>query len=311
VRLAGPIAMTRFLLVLIGTLIGLLAILPAVRSVERGRITDDVRREAPGFFVELGDGLVHVETTGPEDGPPVLLIHGLSIPSYMWDPTFQALGDAGFRAIRYDLFGGGYSDRPDVVYDEETFRRQAVDLLDALDADRAHLVGISMGGAIAASIAARHPDRILDVVLIAPFNAPPEITPLDWPLVGPWVHRVVFLPRLARRIEEGLPEGVRPPRWRERYREQMRYRGTARANLSRLRHFITRDPMPDYRALGEQERDVLLIWGMEDEVVPFHQHARVRDASGAELLALERTGHGPPLERPDAVASAMIRFLSD
>lgn len=299
------------LLLLVAAFIVVIAALPAVRSVEREPVTDEVRMQAPGFFVHLAHGSVHVETTGPADGAPVVLIHGLSIPSYVWDPTFEALGEAGFRAIRYDMYGGGYSDRPDVVYDEQLFRGQVIDLLDSLEIESAHLMGLSMGGAVAASVAAQHPERVRRVVLIAPFNTPADIGLLESRLVGPWFHRVIFVPRLAGIIEDAFDEDIRPPRWRERYREQMRYHGFSDALLSTLRHFIATDPMPAYRALGDQEREVLVIWGKDDEVVRFEQHERLVEATRAELIALEGTGHAPHIERPEIVEAAVNRFLTE
>jgi pimeloyl-ACP methyl ester carboxylesterase len=51
----------------------------------------------------LSNGVVHYELTGSEDAPVVVLVHGFSVPCYVWDPTFEALTEAGFRVLRYDL----------------------------------------------------------------------------------------------------------------------------------------------------------------------------------------------------------------
>jgi pimeloyl-ACP methyl ester carboxylesterase len=53
-----------------------------------------------------------------------VLIPGFSVPYVIWDPTFEDLVEKGFRVLRYDLFGRGYSDRPDAIYDLELFDRQ-------------------------------------------------------------------------------------------------------------------------------------------------------------------------------------------
>ena len=80
--------------------------------------------------------MVHYELEGPADGQPVVLVHGFSVPYYIWDPTFPALAAAGLRVLRYDLFGRGYSDRPDLPYTMELFVRQLKDLLEALQVNK-------------------------------------------------------------------------------------------------------------------------------------------------------------------------------
>ncbi len=67
-------------------------------------------------FIELPSGVVHYELAGPEDGEMVVLVHGFSVPAYIWDPTFEFLVSAGYRVLRFDLYGRGHSDRPDGEY---------------------------------------------------------------------------------------------------------------------------------------------------------------------------------------------------
>src|ERR1043166_1433761 len=88
----------------------------ARQDQEHVQLTDEVRRFVPGSFARLADGITHYEFAGPPDAAIVVLIHGFSIPDYLLDPPFPALVSSGFRVLRYDLFGRGYSDRPDVTY---------------------------------------------------------------------------------------------------------------------------------------------------------------------------------------------------
>ena len=98
---------------------------PDVRHYSESRVLDDeARRSVAGDFIRLPDGMVHYELDGPPDGQAVVLVHGFSVPYYIWDPTFPALVAAGFRVLRYDLFGRGYSDRPDLPYTMDLFVRQ-------------------------------------------------------------------------------------------------------------------------------------------------------------------------------------------
>ena len=104
----------------LGFMLGLLLLaggLYLVMPVEIKELDAAARKNASGDFIELSDGWVHYHFEGLESGPAVVLVHGFSVPAYIWDPTFQALADAGYKVLSFDLYGRGYSDRPDKVYD--------------------------------------------------------------------------------------------------------------------------------------------------------------------------------------------------
>ena len=111
-------------------------------------ILDETARTAlPGRFVKLSDGITHYEWKDRDNGLVVVLVHGFSAPHFVWDHTWPALVDAGFRVLKYDLYGRGYSDRRRADYNENLFDRQLLELLSALDVDPPiDLVGLSMGG---------------------------------------------------------------------------------------------------------------------------------------------------------------------
>ena len=100
---------------------------------ETKELNENTRKEAAGSFVALSDGVTHYELGGPKDGKPVVLVHGFSVPFFIFDPLFDFLTSAGFRVLRYDLLGRGYSDRPNTQYDANLFVRQLKELLDALE----------------------------------------------------------------------------------------------------------------------------------------------------------------------------------
>src|SRR5690554_2055934 len=99
---------------------------------EPRRLDRAARAHLPGSLAQLSDGKTYYQSDGPANGKPVILIHGFSMPSFIWDPTFSALAQAGFHTIRYDLYGRGWSDRPQQPYDKALFVRQLAELMDAL-----------------------------------------------------------------------------------------------------------------------------------------------------------------------------------
>ena len=296
---------------LLAALLVLAALPPLLRNSEWRPLDAAARAAAPGAHVQLGEGSVHYQQAGPVDGPPVLLVHGFSVPSYIYDPTFAALAAAGHRVIRYDLYGRGSSDRPRGAYDIARYTRQIDELLDALGIPGpVDLVGLSMGGVITASYAAEHPARVRRLVLIDPMATAREIGPLRWPLLGEYLFRVAVLPGMAAGQASDFVHPERFPDWSERYRPQMRHFGFGRAILSTLREVATRDPLPAYRAVGAQQQPVLLVWGEQDQTVPYALSAAVREALGPhQFLAVADAGHLPHLERPEIVEPALLEFL--
>ncbi|MCB0280698.1 MAG: alpha/beta fold hydrolase, partial [Calditrichaeota bacterium] len=93
-------------------------------DMEHNELNSSSRTIAPGEFVLLPDGYTHYQESGNKDTTTVILVHGFSVPYYIWDNTFKSLVDSGFHVIRYDLFGRGYSDRPEAEYSYDFFADQ-------------------------------------------------------------------------------------------------------------------------------------------------------------------------------------------
>ncbi len=139
------------------------------RNPETRSLDDAARRSAPGKFVRLVDGVTHYQVDGPDSGRAVVLAHGFSVPYYIWDSTATALAGAGYRVIRYDEYGRGLSDRPNVDYGDELYDRQLGELLDSLHVDgKVDLAGVSMGGYVIGMFTGRHPDRVRRSILVDP-----------------------------------------------------------------------------------------------------------------------------------------------
>jgi pimeloyl-ACP methyl ester carboxylesterase len=279
---------------------------------EKLDLTEEARRGVPGAFVRLRDGAVHYEIAGPADARTVVLVHGFSVPYFVWDPTFDALVAAGMRVVRYDLYGRGWSDRPDVAYDAELFDRQLVELLDALSlGGRVDLAGFSMGGSIVAGFAARHPERVRTVALFGPGygtgSQPPW--PLRTPVVGEYIMDTRIAPKLAELQLDDFEHRDGHEDYVARYREQQRYKGFRRAILSTMRAFEPRDVSADYRAMSAGGRPVLVVWGREDRDVPFAlSEPLLRDVPQAEFHAID-AGHLAHYERADVVSPLFVSFL--
>lgn len=284
-------------------------------DAERITLDDQVRAGLPGQFVELSNGVVHYQLAGPEDAPVVVLVHGFSVPAYVWDPTFEALAEAGFRVLRFDLYGRGYSDRPEVVYDQELFVKQLDELLSALKIDQpVSLVGLSFGGPVVTAFANQQPEQVRSLVLIDPQVAPvaPEtIFPINLPILGEIIMNLYVAPVvLPTQTDFFNPD--RFPDWEARYRDQMQYDGFRRAILSSTRNMVGVDTIAAYQTLGQGDMPVVLFWGREDQTVPAEDIALLRRiVPHIEFHPIDQAGHVPHYERPDVVNPLIIDFLGN
>ncbi|PPR02143.1 hypothetical protein CVT24_011393 [Panaeolus cyanescens] len=121
-----------------------------------------------GGYAEFPSGKVRYWLLGPESGKKIVLIHGLSIPAIVWKDVAPALASNGYRVLLYDLYGRGYSDAPDTIYDTKLYTTQLALLMQYLNWGKANIVGVSMGGAIAATFTAQFPHLVDEgVALIA------------------------------------------------------------------------------------------------------------------------------------------------
>jgi pimeloyl-ACP methyl ester carboxylesterase len=269
--------------------------------------------QAPGAFVTLSDGVTHYEMAGPADGRVAVLVHGFSVPAYIWDPTFAALRDAGYRVIRYDLYGRGLSDRPDAAYDGAFYDRQLNELLAALKVDGPiDLFGLSFGGYVTAHYAAGQPQRVRTLTLVDPSNSAPQLPwQLRTPLLGPYLFQTGAVPAMADNQSSDFLHPERFPGWAERYRPQMQYHGFGRA-LYRSRVALSQENFDAiYAAIARAGTPVHLVWGKQDPTIPVAQATHIRHAIPATTYReIDQSGHLPQLEQTALFNHDMLTWLA-
>jgi len=282
---------------------------------KRRKLDDAARKEAPGRFVKLSKGMVHYEVTGPDTGQTVVLIHGFTVPGYIWESTFSALGEAGFRTIRYDLYGRGFSDRPQVLYNHRLFEVQLTELLDALDVSGpVSLAGLSMGGVISAGYTARYPDRVRALMLFDPAAVASRLSSAMRLRILPGVGEM-WMGLLGNRVcRQGLCDDLaRPeafPDYFRMFETQLAFPGFKRALLSTLRCGMLENGLPIYRRAGQTGCPTLLVWGREDRIIPFDGSEKVRAAiPHAQFCPIANAGHLPHYEQADRVNPKVVEFL--
>jgi len=305
------------LLIIIIVLTVFLFLLPLITGdLEQKQLNDQMRDELELNYLQLSDGSVHYDISGPDDGEVVVLVHGNAAPLFSWDNNIKALTAAGFKVIRYDLYGFGFSDRPDLNYTRELYDRQLHELLSELNIeDPILLVGTSQGGSIAVEFTANHPEKVKKLALLSPFiNELPMkfiIGLVRVPGIGDYLASVAF-----DRINLNYPNKVFadtesiPPEYTERYREQLSYKGFKRARLSNLRSDSLTDFTDSYEKVGATGIPVLLTWGTADIVIMENSITGILKAiPEAEYHEIEGGGHLVHYENPESINPVLIEFL--
>ena len=280
------------------------------------KVLDSKEREIiGGDFCQLSDGHVYYQVSGNDSDPQVILVHGFSTPSFIWDALTRDLVDSGYRVLRYDLYGRGYSDRPKKAYDSAFFERQLIELIEKVGIDKKnHLVGLSMGGAISTHFAASHPQLINSLTLIDPAgaasNTPKIAGLLKLPFLGSYLTHV-----LGRQIVfKGFSKCFMKPEnfldLKEKMKIQMGYLGFKASLLSTLKYFPLNDVKEFYSEVGKAEYPVLLIWGEGDQVTPFEGHKFVLEAiKRVQFHSIPETRHLPLIEKEQVVNTLVNSFL--
>jgi pimeloyl-ACP methyl ester carboxylesterase len=251
-------------------------------------------------------------------GATVLCIHGLGGTKASFLPTVAALADS-YRVVALDLPGSGESDKPiGAPYDAAWFARAVFETMDALDIERAHLVGNSMGGRVAIEAGLTQHERIGGLVLLSPALA--WLRGRRWaPVVRalrPELGLIQLAPRpvvegVVRRLIPGAADGWAAAGVDEFLRSYLTPRGRA-AFYAAARNVYLDEPHGDdgfWTRLEELSPDALFVWGRPDSLVPigFMKHVE-RALPRARHVELD-CGHVPQLERPRETHAAMREFL--
>jgi pimeloyl-ACP methyl ester carboxylesterase len=269
-----------------------------------------------------------VETFGDPADPAILLIMGAAASMLSWQDEFCERLAAGSRfVIRYDHrdTGRSVSYEPGAPpYALRDLVADGVGLLDALGLPRAHLVGMSMGGAIAQIAALDHPDRVASLTLVSTSPAAPGPDDPDLPpspeetraqfagMTEPdWSDRAAVIDYLVE-FERACASSSR-----EFDEAAMRdlagrvFDRTVNIEATMTNHFAMDGGDRWRERLGEVGAPALVVHGTEDPVFPY-RHALVLadEIPGAHLLTLEQTGHELPRPTWDVVVPAVLRHTS-
>jgi pimeloyl-ACP methyl ester carboxylesterase len=287
-----------------------------ILNPEKNEINNAARISLGGTYVNLSDGFTHYKLQEPakglNNGSLVVLIHGGTIPIWTWDHQNKALTNAGFSVLTYDQYGRGYSDRPDVTYDQALYTKQLTELLDKLNIDGPFdLVGLSMGGGTAVNFAAQHPEKIKKLILISPLICDFKTIPVfKIPVIGEFIARIAGVKTIVKRFKELFKNNVDSEKYTNLFIEQTTYKGFERSILSMLRNNALGDYTPAYKKIGKFNLNVLLIWGKQDKEITVKMIDKIKTLiPNLTFKPIDDAGHGVVFQKKEVVNKLIIDFL--
>jgi 3-oxoadipate enol-lactonase len=247
---------------------------------------------------------VSYTASGPADAPVVVLANSLGATRGMWDPQVPALAER-YRVLTYDTRGHGETPAPPGPYTLDDLVDDVVALLDEVGAERAHLVGVSLGGMVALRMAVREPRRVHRLVLLctsASTDAGPfreraaavrqgGTAPLAATVVSRWVTPAFAAehPEVVRRLEEMV------------------------AGCDDEGYAACCEVVADVELRADLQlitAPTLVVSGAEDQALPpEHQRVVAEGIPGAQLLTLSPAAHIPTVEQPVQVTGAILGHL--
>ena len=266
-------------------------------------------------FASVGGGRIFHYDIGT--GEPVVLLHGYNHHAEAWVRNIGPLAAAGWRVIALDLPGFGRSGVPEMRYSLPGYAGFLADFLDTLGIGSAHLVGSSMGGAIALRLAVDHPDRVNSVTGVDAagfFTHVPRYwsiaaNPLAKVLIRPflgqkrllrWSHSRAYYDSTLSSTEQTdlMAEAYAQPGYKDHILAM------AESMLLAPESDLLWDALPGIKA------PVLIVWGRQDRTISVrHAYRAAQRLPSAAVVIYDQCGHLPMYEKPDDFNRDLAAFL--
>ncbi|WP_300074464.1 alpha/beta hydrolase [uncultured Ruegeria sp.] len=291
------------------------------QEVQRAVMDADARADMPGQLAALPHGHTHYQLDDPSDLPILVCIHGWSTASYVWNQLRRDFLSERYRVLTYDLYGRGYSDRPDVDYSAALFSTQLAELLEHLQLNtrRLTVVGYSMGGAIAARFVSERMQSVDRLLLIAPAGMRVRL-----PIVrgvsgafprtfGPAVSLALrwLLLRSFQSAVDDFPNDPDVARVAACQTRELSYRGYIRSLVSSLWGTLSEKMEREHCAIAGSDMPVRALFAQKDILIPFRSAKKAFDRWHGHGKSYEMTGlkHELTYTNSDEVIEKIRDFL--
>lgn len=240
------------------------------------------------------------------NGEPVIFLHGAGAGAVTWYPTINAISK-NFQVIAPDIIGYGESDKPDAPYNRRYFSNWFKDFLKALKISKAHIVGLSQGGAIALQFAIDNPEMVDKLVLVDAAGLGAKVS--FWPLIGMiWMN--CFPSSTANRFNS--PYLLHKPTNRDPSHisnsiDVLKSKGGKKAFKQGRGTVVSKIPE---ELLKQIENETLIIWGNDDKLFSVeYGEAAAKIIPNAKLHVIQDAGHLALMDQPEIFNKILNDFL--
>jgi pimeloyl-ACP methyl ester carboxylesterase len=246
--------------------------------------------------VQAGDLQVHYIERGK--GEPIVLVHGNWSTSSWWEPVLERLPE-GYRGIAYDMRGRGGTIGPDNRYTMPELATDLRDFVDALGLDSFHLVGLSLGSAVAMQFVLESPERVKSLTVVSPawvdgmpraYNIPASQRALK-------ANKTLY----ASALKSMAPTAPEDEFWQRLVDEG--HKQTLKASMRNLPALRKWKPGDRLRETGVR---AVVINGALDPLTGGANAQRAAQVLGARHVVMEGIGHAPVVEAPDKFVALLM-----
>jgi pimeloyl-ACP methyl ester carboxylesterase len=273
---------------------------------------------------------LHVTTDGPENGTPIVLLHGFPEFSYGWRRQIPALTAAGYRVIVPDQRGYNLSDKPKGIaaYDVEVLARDVIGLLDHFGIQKVRLVGHDWGAVVAWTVAIQFPERVEKLAIL---NVPhPDVMTRfvlgnsvqrkkSWyvfffqiPILVEWILRRKNFEALAKMLIQSGRRGTFTEADMLEYKKAWSQPGALTGMLNWYRAAFRRGVGAAFVRFEPRRVTVptLMLWGRRDVALSFEMaQPSIELCERGELVSFDRATHWVQHDAADEVNQKLIEFL--
>ncbi len=289
-------------------------------TVSMRSFAENVIHSCHSNFIEVDGATVHYQEFGNPADPTLILVHGYTASTYVWNAVAPMFADRGFHVIAVDLIGFGYSGKPAWFdYTIQSQARMITRLMNLLGIGQATLVGSSYGGAVSSIITLDYPERVKKLVLVsAVINNRPKEHPLmklgSVPGVGealtPFLmdSKLLIKSRMRQTFAAENQHLVTQDRIDSVHRPLSAADGH-NSVLQSARNWEADRIEEDAHLIGQP---TLLIWGEDDSVIPIGNGYKLhKKILNSRFVVFRNCGHLPSEEAPDNFVEIIANFCND
>ena len=276
-----------------------------------------------GGWAKLSKGNIYYRWHEPEEknGQTILMVHGFSTPSFVWNGLLGGLLNKGYSILVYDHYGRGFSERPRTKYTLDFYVETLKELISDQSIDgKIHFIGYSMGGPIIGGFAHKYSAQVKSLSFIAPAGFGKVQTSFPFfmkiPGVIEWSMHVLADRFYGSAISSETthssdPLSINEEEFQELFSFQMKFKGFRESLASTMRNFNLFDARDMFKKVAAKDIPSIAVWGDNDGVVSYKGAETYSEIfHEGKVVTIKDGTHDIAYRQPSEVLDAIKTFLT-